>query len=121
MGLNLFLLIIKVSDFMPFGIRSKDKSTSKVQQIYPVQEFQKPSSIPLDDEIKNQRGKLKETESPFEATKKAYEVFGLDLNVHYSINDGKLSVGAMAFSEKEAMRLIEYQRESIKKALGIEI
>jgi hypothetical protein len=100
---------------MPFF---KRKTDTKSKEFYQLHELPLPSNIPIETEIQNQKGK---EGAPFDATKRAYEAFGLGLDVSYTIKDGKILIGTMAYSKDEASKVIEKNREAIKKALNLEL
>ena len=102
--------------------KSSPKSTPN-KQFYNVKEFPEPSSIPLEKEVENQKYKLGPTDSPYEAFRRANQSFGLSVDIGYTVKKGKLILQANAYSEKEALKMIEEpkQKEAIKKALGVEV
>ena len=100
---------------MPFFRRKKDTKSKELYQIY---ELPLPSNIPIETEIQNQKGK---EGAPFDATKRAYGTFGLNMDIFYTIKGGKILIGAMAYSKDEASKVIEKNREAIKKALNLEL
>jgi hypothetical protein len=122
MGLNPFLLIINLSDFMRlFG---KNKGTTNTKCYLTLGEFPIPSSIPLEVEIEKQKAELGGKNSPFDAYRKAYEKFGLNAEeICYNVGDGNLSIQVNCYSKEDASKYLEdkKKRECLEKAFNIHI
>jgi len=101
---------------MPF---LRKKADTKSKQFYQTHELPLPSNIPITVELQNQKGKLGAGDAPFDATKRAYDAFGLSQEISYTIGSGKILVGATAYSRDDALKIIEKNREHIEKALNV--